>query len=491
MKNRIFIVEDNSFVALDLKKKLMRSNYEVTGIAVSSQSALQKIAEEVPDLVIMDIYLIGDRDGIETAIEIEKKYNIPILYLTSYVDDDTVHRAAATEPVGYLVKPVRSTQLKITIDMAFQKIMAEEKAKRSQMKVQKFSSALKQQSRQINDLQKKYSLISEELKRNIELNLVGRSKAIKKVLHLAELAAQNPTANVLVTGESGTGKEIISRIIHYASVYKDNYFCAVNSSAIPESLLESEFFGHKKGAFTGALENNIGYFEMANNGTLYLDEIGDMPYHLQAKLLRVIETKTIKRIGSQKEIKLNFRVVSSTNKNIYELIEKNRFRLDLLHRLNTIHIDIPPLRDRIEDIAPLLFYYVKKYAREMNVETPDISDRALKELKHYEFPGNVRELKNLVENAMIHRTSNVLKSENFMINNNFFHHKIESKVLKPEYNKISYMINKNDYNIQHHEKVLIEKALKATDGNQTKAAQKLGFSRDTLRRKINLYNIEI
>lgn len=472
IRPEIFIVEDSSFVSLDIKKKLTKVGYKVSGIAMSGEVALKKIQENPPDMVIMDIILLGEKDGIETANEIKERFKIPIIYLTSHTDEKTVKRASKTDPIGYLVKPVRAIQMKITVDMAFDRVQAEKQVKKVKNRLQK-------KNQEFDDLQKKYSLISNELKNNIELNLVGESKAIKKILHRAMKAAENSVSNVLITGESGTGKEIIARIIHYASSRKKNYFCAINSSAIPETLLESEFFGHEKGSFTGAVDDNIGFFEMADKGSVFLDEIGDMPFHLQAKILRVIESKIVKRIGSQKEKKLDFRVISSTNKNPQKLVKKNKFRLDLLHRLNTIHIHIPPLRERKKDIKPLLEYFVNTFSVELKRKVPEISPDISSYLENYDFPGNVRELKNLVESALIHDPTDKLSIKDFSI----------YPIDKRNEVRSTELADTGNLNIKDHEKMLIKKALKVTQGNKTKAAKKLGFSRDTLRRKIKSYQI--
>jgi transcriptional regulator with PAS, ATPase and Fis domain len=283
--------------------------------------------------------------------------------------------------------------------------------------------------------------------------------------------------NVLVTGENGTGKEIISRIIHFGSPRKKQVFAPVNSSAIPETLLESEFFGHVKGAFTDAREEKKGYFELANKGTLFLDEIADMPYTLQAKLLRAIEENRIKRVGSNKEIPVNVRIISATNKNIEELIDEKQFRIDLFHRINTIEINIPPLRERPEDVLPLLNHFVKDIAQRKRKKVPAISMALVSKLQRYHFPGNVRELRNMVERAMILSDSDTLKSEDFPLRGEDASNKL--------------VVTSGTLNIDDHEKQLIESALKQSEFNQTKAATLLGISRDALKRKIKKFNIEI
>jgi transcriptional regulator with PAS, ATPase and Fis domain len=321
----------------------------------------------------------------------------------------------------------------------------------------------------IQELKQYNSLISETLKHSINMNLIGKSKQIKDVLDVAMLAASNANTNVLIGGESGTGKEIIAHIIHYASARKEKLFIPVNCSSIPESLAESEFFGYVAGAFTGAVKDRAGYIELANEGTLFLDEIGDMPAPIQAKLLRALESKKIKRLGSEKEIEVDFRIVAATNKNIDQLIEKNKFRLDLLYRLNTIEIYIPPLRERIVDIEPLLNFFVEEFSISLKKPKPKIASEVLKKLKTYRFPGNVRELRNMVEKAMILMTADALSPDDFIL---------KQYGAEKETEKIPPLTT-----IAEMEKQMILNALRQTNNNKTEAAKILGISRSTFIRK--------
>ncbi len=317
----------------------------------------------------------------------------------------------------------------------------------------------------------KIELISRELSSKIQRNLIGNSKAIREVLNLAMTCAKYKDVSVLITGENGTGKEIIARIIHYSSPRKEYPFFPINSSAIPETLLESELFGHTKGAFTGADRDKKGIFELANHGTLFLDEIADMPFQLQSKLLRVLEDKTINKIGGNKNFKVDVRIISATNKNILELIDQDKFRIDLFHRINTIHIHIPPLRERPEDIEPILMYYVNFFSKQFNKPVPKIEKSVLEHLKQYDFPGNVRELKNIVERAIILSNEPVLTLNDFPI-------KLSDK-------------QKNKTENYETEVEKIKKALELNDFNQSKAAKYLGISRDALIRKMKKYNLRI
>jgi DNA-binding NtrC family response regulator len=322
------------------------------------------------------------------------------------------------------------------------------------------------------------SLISRELESTIERDFIGISAVIKNVIGLALKVANDKDASVLITGENGTGKEIIARIIHYASERKKNIFVPVNSTAIPDTLMESEFFGHKKGAFTDAKEDKKGFFELANGGTLFLDEIADMPFSLQAKLLRAMEERKITRVGDSREISVDIRIISATNKNIEKLIEDEKFRLDLYHRINTFIINIPPLRERPEDIEPLLMHFIADLCRKKKRNIPEIDHSLISQLKRYSFPGNVRELRNMVERALILCDGNCLKPDDFSM---------KFSESKPEIQKQALQT----LNLDENEKMIIEEALRKTGGNQIKAAELLGISRDALKHRIKNHGIAI
>lgn len=320
----------------------------------------------------------------------------------------------------------------------------------------------------LTEIKKQFSLISDALKKTIDMNFIGVSAKINKVYRSAIQASEHPRTNVIVTGESGVGKEIVARLVHFAGSGNKGPFIDVNCSAIVETLAESEFFGHTKGSFTGANYDKPGFIEAANGGTLFLDEIADTPLPIQAKFLRVLETRTLKRIGSNKTVKVDFRLVSATNKDIGELVSKGLFREDLLYRINTIGIHIPPLRERKDDIAPLVDHFLKEFARKMNKPIPNYS-KALEQLHDYHFPGNVRELKNIIERAMIMLDGNELRLGDL----DSFHRSAADK--RPNADKIISM--------KQMELDLIEKALQKCGGSYTKASIMLGISYSTIRRK--------
>ncbi|MBN2165801.1 MAG: sigma-54-dependent Fis family transcriptional regulator [Marinilabiliaceae bacterium] len=457
MNNRlkILIVDDEKRITDKLKFHLEKIGFTVD-TANTPNEGFKKLEEE-PELLILDVMLPG-MNGLEMLKKIKADYpRLEVVMISGYGDMDMVIQAMRSGASDFIRKPFQIMDI--------------------QLAVERTGKFIELQSRLL-DMQNKQSLISKELESLIEKDFVGESDSIKRVLDIALKAAKDKDVNVLVTGENGTGKEVVSRIIHYASPRKKNVFAPVNSSAIPESLLESEFFGHIKGAFTDAKEDKVGYFEMANYGTLFLDEVAEMPHNLQTKLLRAIEEKKIKRVGSNKEIPVDVRIISATNKNVERLIGEHKFRMDLFHRINTIEINIPPLRERRSDIELILRHFVSSLSKKKGVESPEISPELIRKLRAYHFPGNVRELRNMVERALILSESNVLLPEDFP--------------LRQEIESISNKDNRYaTLDLEKNELRLIEEALRQADFNQTRAAELLNVSRDVVKRKIKKHNINI
>lgn len=330
-----------------------------------------------------------------------------------------------------------------------------------------------------NEVQQQYSSLQQDIRNYLGSEFVGKSKAHQKVLEAALLAAQHPNASVLLIGESGTGKDVIARMIHNNSARRDAQLIAVNMAAISPNLLESEFFGHKKGSFTGAISDTKGFFLEANQGSLFLDEISEMPFNLQAKLLRVLESRKLTPVGSSRELAFDTRVISSTNRDIMQMIRNDQFRLDLYHRLNTIEIHVPPLRERPEDIEVLVLHYTEKLARELKMPVPKIALSFFHALQQYSFPGNVRELKNVIERLLILQSGT--DWDNRILN------KLPSLKLGIQ--------SKPDSTIKSRkeklEKEEIIEALQKCAGKQKAAAKLLGISESTLTRRIVAYNLEI
>lgn len=407
------------------------------------------------DLLILDIRLKGI-NGLDVLKEVKQTYpKLEVIIVSAHGDMDSVITALRNGAIDYLKKPFRHTDIQIAIQ-----------------RTRKFLDL----QRVITSMEAKNSLISQSLQEKIKRDFIGESKLIKQILDLAVTAAKYKNTSVLITGESGTGKENIARIIHYESARNENLFCAVNSSAITDSLLESEFFGHKKGSFTGAINDKKGFFEVSDQGTLFLDEIADMPLNLQAKILRAIEEKSITRVGETDPIATDFRIIAATNHDIGKLIEEKKFRLDLLHRFNTIHIHIPPLRERIDDIEPLLMHYINDFARKLNKPVPVIEREAINALLNYSFPGNVRELRNMIERAIILCKTETLKASDFQT--------FEDRDSEKEKEKIN-------FNLEENELKLVHLALKEMNYNQNKTAELLGITRDALIRRMKKYNIKV
>ncbi|MCW3806675.1 sigma-54-dependent transcriptional regulator [Plebeiibacterium marinum] len=450
---KILILDDEVRITEKLKYHLEKRNFNVS-TANTPNEGFEMLEKQRPGILILDIMLPG-MNGLDVLEKVKAEYpNTEVIMISGYGDMDMVIEAMRKGASDFIRKPFQVMDIQVAVERTSKFVELQNKLEKAE---------------------NHGSLVSKELEGIIEKDLIGESDAIKRVLKIALKAANDKDVNVLVTGENGTGKEIISRIIHYGSPRNEQVFAPVNSSAIPSTLLESEFFGHVKGAFTDAREDKKGYFELANNGTLFLDEIADMPFSLQAKLLRAIEENKIKKVGSNKEIPVNVRIISATNKNIEKLIEEEKFRIDLYHRINTIEINIPPLRERPEDIEPLLIHFVQSFARKKKMEVPGISNGLIKKLQTYHFPGNVRELRNMVERALILFEGDELLAEDFP--------------LKGE-GKKQPLVNEN-LSLDQNEKSLIIEALKRCAFNQTQAAELLHISRDALKRKIKKYEILI
>ena len=423
-----------------------------------------KIAQKIESKMIM----MGSYELLSNLYSTRKDYKQSLKYHKRYMEiKDEIFNKTSSDKIAELQAKYEIEKKDKEIELLHKENEIIKIQLESKQKLEKAHVEIVRKNEKIN-------LISRELENLIEKDFIGKSENIKSVLELAFTSASNKDTHVLITGENGTGKEIIARIIHHASERKKEAFIPVNCTAIPETLLESEFFGHRKGAFTGAIENKKGLFELADNGTLFLDEIADMPPSLQAKLLRVIEEKKFKRIGENKEIPVNVRIISATNRNIKELIDKKEFRIDLYYRINTLEINIPSLRKRPEDIEPLIRHFAEFFAKKMKKPIPKISKELIHNLRKYNFPGTVRELKNLVERAMILSKNNFLDVSDFPITSEEIFEQPTLKSAEAE-----------------DEIIAVKKALRSANFNQIKAAELLGISRLVLIRKMKKYNIII
>ncbi|MNK82793.1 Transcriptional regulatory protein ZraR [compost metagenome] len=379
MKEKLLIVEDEFIVANDLKIMLHKAGYQVVGIAASVAQARKLIEEKKPDWILLDIILKGNLTGIDLAWEL-RKMNLPFLYISANTNQSTLEAVKATHPYGFTVKPFREKDLVVMLDIA-----------RYRFNQEKEGFAINQVNPEIQEIE----------------GIIGQSALLKDAIEKIKIVAPTETS-VLILGESGTGKERAAHAIHELSAHKSNPIVVVNCAALPQSLIESELFGHEKGAFTGANAIRIGKFEQANNGTIFLDEIGELPLDSQVKLLRVLQEKEIQRLGGNKTIKINVRIVAATNKTLEKEVAEGRFRLDLYYRLNVFPIQLPSLKERKEDIEILAHYFLKKYAASSKRNVVSINTKALEQLKNYNWPGNVRELEHLIErNVLLAKTNEI------------------------------------------------------------------------------------
>ena len=444
---KILIVEDEKNQRILLKNLLEKENYQ-TMEAENGNEAIEICKREEIDLILLDQKL-PDVDGIEVLKEIKEINPLSIIIMvTAFGNIRDAVNAIKEGAFYYLTKPVDPDELLLLIKKAIENLHLKKE-------VENLKEILKQ----------KYSYEK----------LIYVSKKMEEIMRIVFKASKSD-ANVLITGESGTGKELIASAIHYFSKRKDEKFVPVDISAIPETLVEAELFGYEKGAFTGAERRRIGKFEFASGGTIFLDEIGNLPLPLQAKLLRVIEERKIVRIGSNEEIPIDIRIICATNKNLEEEVKKGNFREDLYYRLNVIRIHLPSLRERKEDIPPLTEYFIKIYSKREGKNIKGIKEDAMKILMKYNFPGNVRELENIIERAIVLAEGEYITRE----------HLPDLLNLKKEYKKEGKLFEI----IQNIEKEIILETLKKNNWIQTKTAEELGISERVLRYKIKKYKLE-
>ncbi|HEU4436670.1 MAG TPA: sigma-54 dependent transcriptional regulator [candidate division Zixibacteria bacterium] len=443
----LLIVDDEKLVREFLSETLSQAGYAVR-TAENGEAALKEIADREFDLIFTDVKM-PQLSGIELLKAVRQSSPFTsVVVITAY---GTVADAVEAMKLGafdYLPKPFTPEHIEVTAKKALE-----------------YRRLLLENRRLKKELAGKFE------------NIIGRTPAMKKVFDLVESVAPS-RATVLIVGESGTGKELIARAIHHFSPRKDAAFVRTNCAALPEGLIESELFGHEKGAFTGALRQTRGRFEMADGGTLLLDEISEIPLGLQAKLLRVLQEREFERVGSGYTLKVDVRVVATTNRNLDEEVKKGRFREDLYYRLNVVKVEMPPLRDRRDDIPLLAAHFMLKYAAENGKKIDGIAPKALSLLCDYPWPGNVRELVNFMERAVVVAQSNILLPSDF-----------------PKELILGISAGGEDrlrpgVTIEEMEMRLILKTLEAVDGNKTKAAQMLGVTARTLHNKLADYGLK-
>ncbi|HMN67852.1 MAG TPA: sigma-54 dependent transcriptional regulator [Bdellovibrionales bacterium] len=371
MKSRILVVDDEESIREFLEIMLRKEGYEVT-CAEDGQAGLDIIKKKSFDLVISDLQM-PNMTGIELLRQVKDQYpDLLFMMITAFGTTETAVEAMKLGAYDYITKPFKIDEVRIII-----------------------ANALRSRNLEVEN-----RTLKKELNREYSFqNLVGNSENMHRIYEMIKRVSQTPT-NVLVTGESGTGKEMVAKAIHYNGPLKDKPFVTINCGAIPESLMESEMFGHKKGSFTGAIADKAGLFEVADGGSLFLDEVGELPLTIQVKLLRAIQERVIRRVGGTEDTKIEVRIIAATNRELEDMVKKGTFRQDLFYRLNVINIRTPGLRERPDDIALLANHFLKKYNERLGKAIGGISAEAMDMLKKYDYPGNVRELENIVERTV-------------------------------------------------------------------------------------------
>ncbi len=462
-KINILVVDDEPRLLDEIEEFLTVRNYSVLK-ASSPSEAFTVIRKKTINIVILDIKL-PEMDGIEVLKKIKSDHpEIEVIMISGHGDMDTVIQAMRYGACDYFAKPFRLYEVNNAIARTVRYLKLNKK---------------------LISAEKKVNALSKRILNNIGSQLLGNSKAMNELIKLMTMVSKADNTSVLILGESGTGKELVANGIHQLSRRSDNMFYSVNCSAIPESLFESEFFGHKKGSFTGAVEDKAGWFEIADKGTLFLDEISDMPVGQQAKLLRILEDRQVSKVGSRKAKSIDVRVIAASNQHLEKLASDNKFRLDLYHRLSVFVINIPPLRERKEDIPLLSDYYVNLYNKQMGKNITTIDPAVIKMLHMHDFPGNIRELRNIIERAVIMCDGNTIKPDHIIISTEI------GGTINPVFNnEQSIDIEDDNLDIEMHEQQLIKRALEKSNNNKSKAAQLLNITWQALDRRMKKYNLE-
>jgi DNA-binding NtrC family response regulator len=454
---KILIVDDNEDL-LKAARIFLKRNFKQVDIEKTPESIPALLKNENYDVILLDMNFTKDvSSGHEGFLWLEKILEIDpsavVILITAYGDVQMAVKAIKEGAMDFILKPWENERLLATVNSAMQ---------------------LRKSKMEVNDLKDKQKQITSDIDHKFQ-DVIGNSSAMQRVFQTIDRVASTD-ANVLILGENGTGKEVIARAIHRNSNRKDEIFISVDLGAISETLFESELFGHVKGAFTDAKDDRPGRFEVASGGTLFLDEIGNLSLPLQAKLLSALQNRSVTRVGSNKTKSIDIRLICATNLPIYELVQKNEFRQDLLYRINTIEVELPPLRERKEDIDLLVQHFLQIYAKKYNKNILSISEAARKKMMNYSWPGNVRELQHAIERAVIMGGGHVLNPEDF-----FFSPAAQEKDKSG--------VHLEDYHLEEVEKILIRKVLQKFNGNITQAANELGLTRSSLYRRLEKYGL--
>ncbi len=455
-KETILIVDDEDLIRWSLRKKISNWGYQ-TLEAADAKDAIDMAEKESPDLILLDIRL-PDMSGLDVLRTIrEKDPRVVVIMMTAYgVLEDAV-TALRLGAYDFVPKPLNFDELAVTVSNALEAVK------------------LRQEVRHFRERDKK---------RFDFRNIVGRSKAVMDAVEMVKKVATSPASTILLQGESGTGKDLFAKAIHYHSVRADRPFLAINCAALPENLVESELFGYEKGAFTDARQQKKGMMELADGGTLLLDEIGEMQLGLQAKLLRVLEEQIYKRVGGVQDISVDVRVIASSNRDLKTMVEEDKFRQDLFYRLNVITITLPSLRERGDDAALLADYYIDHYNRKFRKKIEGLTPDAVQLLMDYHWPGNIRELKNLIERAMILEEPPLIDVSALPIE------PVKHVPSSSDFGLPEISIPEDGTSLEKVEEELVRQALVRARGNQTRAAKLLDISRDALRYKMKKFQLQ-
>lgn len=453
-KLTILIIDDDP-IYRRLSQSILQERFNVLS-AEKPSSGLSILKSQKIDYVICD-YRLPEMNGLELLKQIKDEYPlIEVIMISDSGDMNTVIEALRKGAIDYFKKPFTAADLWMSIERTHKFV-----------ELNKSYIEVKNKNRHLKEI----------VDREFGVEIIGKSKLLNDIKTQIRLVAQTPDTSVLILGESGTGKELVARAIHNLSRRKDEFYGAVNMSAIPENLFESEFFGHKKGSFTGAISEKAGWFETCNKGTLFLDEIGDMTHALQVKLLRVLEERTFTKVGAQNSQKFDIRLITATNKPVEEISDNDFFRSDLFHRIGTFIIYLAPLRERKEDIPLIVDHFVEQYSIKLGKTIKKVHPEVYEILNNYSFPGNIRELRNIIERAIILSSNMELTPANFSIT---------EKSLKSKNSRLS-----ETFNLEEIEKQIIIKALHKTKNNKTEAAKLLNIEWNALYRRLQKYNIEV
>lgn len=452
-KGNILIVDDNKNV-LSALRILLSDYFENIVLLTSPNTLMSELRDKNPDVVLLDMNfsagINSGNEGLFWLSEIKKAdEELPVVLFTAYADIDLAVKALKGGATDFVVKPWDNAKLLATLQSAY---------------------SLRQSRKEVKKLREKQSVLNRDIQKEEDI-CWGKSPAMQRLLTMIKKVAVTD-ANVLITGENGTGKELIAKMIHRYSPRAAETLIIVDMGAVTETLFESELFGHVKGAFTDAKADRSGKFEAADGGSLFLDEIGNLSYPLQAKLLSALQTRHITRVGSNKSISVDIRLISATNKNLFKSVKKGEFREDLLYRINTIHLEVPPLRERREDIPQLADFFLRRLARKYGKSDLKLGEKALCKLESYAWPGNVRELEHAIEKA-------VILSDNQELQPNDFYMRTPDET--------SFVVE--SFTLEEMEKILIEKVLRKYDNNISAVAAELGISRPTLYSKIRKYEL--